>query len=156
MRNVSHRIFPLNVDSLRPLNIVRAIAAVVAVVLLGNSVAFAAGAPKVKTAMDPVKLKQALTARGIGKSVKVTELDGAIVNGNLTAIRDDALDVTVKKATQPITISYSQVSKVGNGGLSTGANVGIAVLCVAVVVGIAAVVIAQKLNSPWWNAPNTT
>jgi sulfur transfer complex TusBCD TusB component (DsrH family) len=132
---------------MRPLHLVRAIVAVLAVVLLGNSVALAAaGAPKVKIAMDPVKLKQALTARGIGKSVKVTELDGTTVSGNLTAIRDDAFDITLKKATQPITISYSQVSKVGNGGLSTGAKVGIAVLCVAVVVGIAAVVLDELVK----------
>ena len=114
--------FPLNFDSSHSLHIVRAIASVLAVVLLGNSVALAAGAPKVKTAMDPVKLKQALAARGVGKSVKVTELDGTTVSGNLTAIRDDAFDVTLKKVTQPITISYSQVSKEGNGGLSTGAR----------------------------------
>jgi len=147
MRTAGHRIFPLNSDSMRPLHLVRAIVAVLAVVLLGNSVALAAaGAPKVKIAMDPVKLKQALTARGIGKSVKVTELDGTTVSGNLTAIRDDAFDITLKKATQPITISYSQVSKVGNGGLSTGAKVGIAVLCVAVVVGIAAVVLDELVK----------
>jgi hypothetical protein len=50
MRTVIHRIFPLNFDSLRPLHPVRAIAAVLAVVLLGNSVVLAAGAPHVQTA----------------------------------------------------------------------------------------------------------
>jgi hypothetical protein len=156
MRNVSHRFFPLNVDNSRLVHTVRAIASVLAVVPLGNSVALAAGAPKVKTAMDPVKLKQALTTRGIGKSVKVTELDGTQQAGIVTAIHDDAFDVTVKQAKQPITISYSQVSKVGNDGLSTGAKVGIVVLCVSVVVVIVAVVIVHTLNSPWWaNGPNT-
>ncbi|HUD21712.1 MAG TPA: hypothetical protein VMQ60_02610 [Acidobacteriaceae bacterium] len=147
MRTASHRIFLLNVDSLHPLHIVRAIAAVLAVVLLGNSVAFAAGAPKVKTAMDPVKLKQTLTTRGIGKSVKVTELDGTTISGNLTAVLDDAFDVTLKKATQPVTISYSQVSKVGNGGLTTGAKVGIVILCVTAVVVIATVVVYEKFKN---------
>ena len=146
MRNVGHRIFPLNFDGLHPLHIVRAIASVLAVVLLGNSVALAAGAPKVKTATDPVKLKQKLTTRGIGKSVKVTELDGTTASGNLTAIRDDAFDVTLKKATQPITISYSQVSKEGNGGLTTGAKIGVVVVCVVVVAVVVAVVIAHELN----------
>ena len=150
MRNVGHRIFPLNFDSLRPLQIVRTIASVLAVVLLGNSVALAAGAPKVKTAMDPVKLKQALAARGIGKSVKVTELDGATVSGDLTAIRDDAFDVTLKKAAQPITISYSQVSKLGNGGLSTGAKEGIAVGCVVVAAVVIAAVIGIGIYHHAW------
>jgi hypothetical protein len=141
MRNVSHRIFPLNFDSLRPLHIVRAIASVLAVVLLGNNVAFAAG-----KALDPVKLEQKLTARGVGKSVKVTELDGTTVSGNLTAILDDAFDVTLKKATQPITISYSQVSKEGNGGLTTGAKIGVVVVCVIVVAVVVAVVFASKFK----------
>jgi hypothetical protein len=114
------------------------------VFLLGNSVALAAG-----TALDPVKLKQALTDRGLGKGIKVTELDGATVSGSLAAIRDDAFDVTVKKATQPITISYSQVSKVGNSGLSTGAKIGIIVGCVTVAVVITAAVFYDKFkNSP--------
>ena len=141
MRNVSHRMFPLNFDSLHPLHIVRAIASVLAVVLLGNSVAFAAG-----KALDPVKLEQKLTARGVGKSVKVTELDGTTVSGSLTAIRDDAFDVTLKKATQPITISYSQVSKEGNGGLTTGAKIGVVVVCVVVVAAVVAVVFAIKFK----------
>jgi hypothetical protein len=125
------------------MHIVRAIASVLAVALLGNSIAFAAGTP-----LDPFKLKQKLTARGIGKSIKVTELDGSIVSGNLTAIRDDAFDVTLKKATQPTPIAYSQVSKVGNGGLSTGAMIGIAVGVVAVAAGIAALVVVHDFNKP--------
>jgi sulfur transfer complex TusBCD TusB component (DsrH family) len=145
MRTADHHIFPLNFDSLRPLHIVRAIASVLAVVLLGNSVALAAGAPHVQTAMDPAKLEQKLTARGIGKSVKVTELDGTTVSGNLTAIRDDAFDVTLKKATQPITISYSQVSEEGNGGLTTGAKIGVVVSCVVVAAAVVAVVVASKI-----------
>jgi hypothetical protein len=143
MRAANHRIFPLNFDSSHSLRIVRAIAPVLAVVLLSNSVAFAAN-----TALDPVKLKQNLTTRGIGKSVKVTELDGTTVSGNLMAIRDDTFDVTLKKATQPITISYSQVSKEGNGGLTTGAKIGIVVGCVGVAAGVVALVIAHKLNAP--------
>jgi hypothetical protein len=118
-------------------HIFRGTAAVLAVVLVGNSVAFAAGAP-----LDPVKLKQKLTARGIGNSVKVTELDGSTVSGRLTAIRDDAFDVTGKKAAQPITIPYAQLSKVGNGGLSTGAKIGIVVGSVAVIVVVSVVLTA--------------
>jgi hypothetical protein len=135
--------FPLNLVRVRLTHLFRGIAAVLAVVLVGNSVAFAAGAP-----LDPVKLEQKLTARGIGKSVKVTELDGTIVSGRLTAIRDDAFEVTVKKATQPITIPYAQVSKVGNGGLSTGAKIGIVVGSVAVIVVVSVVLTACKQDAP--------
>jgi len=126
---------------MRPRRVLRAIAIVLAVSLLGNNIAVAAGTP-----LDPVNLKQKLTTRGIGKSVKVTELDGTIVSGNLSGIRDDAFDVTVKKATLPVTISYSQVSKERNGGLSTGAKIGIAVGCVVVAAGVLAIVAASKLK----------
>src|ERR1035437_1388352 len=130
-------------DNVHPLHLFRAIAAVLAVVLLGNSIAFAAGGPQVKKEKDPAMLKKKLTIRGIGNSVRVTELDGTTVSGDLTAIRDDAFDVTLKKATQPITISYSQVSKEGNGGLTTGAKIGVVVVCVVVVAVVVAVVIAH-------------
>jgi hypothetical protein len=135
MQIASHRTFPLNFDGLRPLHIVRGIAAVLAVVLVGNSVALAAG-----RAPDPVKLKQKLTIRGIGNSLKVTELDGTTVSGSLTAIRDDAFDVTLKKATKPTTISYSQVARVDNVRMSTGTKIGIVVLCLGVAAAIVAVI----------------
>lgn len=141
MRIENYRTFPLSLVPARPIRILRAIASVLALVLLSNSVAFAAA-----TALDPVKLKQKLTTRGVHNSVKVTELDGTIVSGNLTAIRDDAFDVTVKMATQPITIPYSQVSKLGNGGLSTGAKIGITVSCVVAVAGVLAAVLASKFK----------
>lgn len=133
------RAFP--VDKVRLTHIFRGIAAVLAVVLLGNSVAFAAG-----TALDPVKLKQKLTTRGIGNSVKVMELDGTTVSGNIAAINDDNFQVSVKQAAQPVTISYAQVFKEGNGGLSVGAKIGIAVGCVVVVAAVIAIVVASKLK----------
>jgi hypothetical protein len=141
MRNAGNRFFLLKLDRMRPRRVLRAIAIVLAVSLLGNNIAVAAGTP-----LDPVNLKQKLTTRGIGKSVKVTELDGTIVSGNLSGIRDDAFDVTVKKATLPVTISYSQVSKERNGGLSTGAKIGITVGCVVVAAGVLAIVAASKLK----------
>ena len=124
------------------MHIVRAVVAVLAVVLFGNSVALAAGVP-----MDAGKLKHALTARGVGKSVKVTELDGTLVSGNLAAIRDDGFDVAVK-GMQPMTIPYAEVSKVGNGGLSTGVKIGIVLGCVVVAVAVTAVIIASKFRGP--------
>jgi hypothetical protein len=142
MRNASHRIFSLNVDSLRSMHIVRAIAAVLAVALLCNSVALAAaGAPKVKTAMDPVKLKQALTDRGLGKGIKVTELDRTQQVGILTAIHNDTFEVVAnEKEAKVVVIPFAQVSAVHNTGMSAGAKVGIVILCVAVVVVLTPVV----------------
>jgi hypothetical protein len=144
MRNAGHRIFPLNFLHVRALHLVRAIAAVLAVVLLGNSVALAAGAPKVKTAMDPVKLKQTLTGRGLGKGIKVTELDRTQQAGILTAIHDDTFEVVPnEKEAKVVVIPFAQVSAVRNTGMSAGAKVGIVILCVTVVAGIIAVVIYE-------------
>jgi hypothetical protein len=127
MQIASHRIFRLNLVRVRLSHIFRAIASVLAVVLLGNSVAFAAGAPKVKTAMDPAMLKQTLTTRGIGKGVKVKELDGTIVVGTLTGIQDGNFQVAPKSATQSITIQDANVASIHNSGLSTGAKIGIGI-----------------------------
>jgi hypothetical protein len=140
MRIASHRSFPHNIVNERALQMVRATAAVLAVVLLGNSVAFAAG-----TAPDPVKLKQKLATHGIGKSVRVTELDGTTINGNIVAIRDDDFDLTVKKTAQPVTIAYSRVARIDN-PLSTGAKIGIIVGIVVVIAAVVAIVAASKVK----------
>jgi hypothetical protein len=111
------------------------------ITLLCNSVAFAAAKPA-----DPVKLKQTLTARGIGKDIKVKELDGTTVTGILTGIHDDSLDITPGKTAQAVTIQYAQVSAV-NHGMSTGSKVGIGVgigVAIFAVWGIAAVAAGSK------------
>jgi sulfur transfer complex TusBCD TusB component (DsrH family) len=127
MQIASHRVFRLNLVRVRLSHIVRAIASVLAVVLLGNSVAFAADAPKVKTAMAPALLKQELTARGIGKGVKVKELDGTTIVGTLIVIQDDSFQITQNHAVQPMTIQDANVKSIRNSGLSTAAKVGIGI-----------------------------
>jgi hypothetical protein len=136
--------FSLHFNNVRPLCIVRAIAAVLAVVLLGNSVAFAA----VRVA-DPVKLKESLRSRGIGKKVRVTEMDGTTVSGRLALIGDDTFQVAPNNGAPAATIAYSQVYKVRNGGMGVGAKIAIVAGCVLVAAGIAALVITSDIkNSP--------
>jgi hypothetical protein len=136
MNVASDRTFPLDRSQVPFRHMIRAIAAVLAVVLAGNSVALAADAPKAKTAMDPAKLKQTLTARGLGKGVKVTELDGTAVVGILTSIQDDGFQVAPKGSTQSVTIQDANVKAIHNSGLSTGAKIGI-----GIGIGAAAVVL---------------
>ena len=140
MRTANHRILPLNFDSLRPLHAVRAIASVLALVLLGNSVAFAA-----LKAGDPVKLQQKLTTLGIGNKVRATEVDGSSVTGKLAAVRDDGFDLTVKKGRPPLTLAYSQVARVDH-QLATGASIGVVVACVVGVVAVIAVVVGIQMR----------
>jgi len=66
-------------------------------------------------AMDPVKLRQMLLKRGIGKRVEVLELGGAAVAGKLTAIHDDGFEIEPEEKGAPVAIiPYSQVSLVEN------------------------------------------
>ena len=123
MRFVSVRASQSNSSSLRAFRILRTVAAALSFMLVSNSIAWAAGTP-----LDPVKLKQTLTQRGIGKGVKVKELDGTSVTGVLTGIHDDSLEITPAKTVQTITIQYAQVSAVHNAGMSAGAKVGIGIL----------------------------
>jgi hypothetical protein len=124
----------------RPTHIVRAIASVLTLVLLGNSVAFAA-----LKAGDPVKLQQKLATLGIGNKVRATELDGSSVTGKLAAVRDDGFDLTVKKGRPPVTLAYSQVARVDH-QLNTGASVGVVVVCVVGVVAVIALVVGIQMR----------
>jgi hypothetical protein len=114
---------------------------VLTVLLVGNGVALAAGGAETKTAMDPAKLNEALTARGIGKSVKVTQLDGTTVVGTLIVIQSDNFQITPNHATQPVTIQDADVKSIHNSGLSTGAKVGI-----GVGIGVGVVVLAAVIS----------
>ena len=92
--------------------IVRFLGSLLGAVILGNSVALAAGQPAATP--DPVKWKQTLSERGVGKwvDVKAVNISGRI-SGVLTAIHDDSFEVTPNGA-KPITIQYSQVSEIRN------------------------------------------
>jgi hypothetical protein len=92
--------------------IVRFLGALLSAVILGNSVALAAGQPGFTP--DPAKWKKTLSERGIGKwvDVKAVNVSGT-ASGVLTAIHDDSFEVT-PNGVQPITIQYSQVSEIRN------------------------------------------
>jgi hypothetical protein len=139
MRSFVHRASRPSLSLLPSLGVLRVLALFLSVMLVGNSMAFAAGGP-----LDPVKLKQTLTDRGIGKSVKVKELSGTTISGIVTGIHDDSLDVTPSKTVQPVTIPYAQVASVHNSGMSTGAKVGIGIaIGVVAVFGYIAIAISR-------------
>ena len=77
--------------------------------------------------IDSANLQQKLVARGIGKGVKVTEVDGTVVKGILVSIDADSFQITPKGATQPTRISNSQVHKFSKDGLSTAGKIGVGV-----------------------------
>ena len=94
----------------------------------------------VVTPMDVSTLHQKLVTRGIGKGVKVTEVDGTKVNGTLIAIEPDSFQIKPGDSDQPTRILNSQVAKFGNSGLSTGAKVAIGVGIGAVIFVVVAVI----------------
>jgi len=61
--------------------------------------------------MDPVKLKQMLLKRGIGKRIEVLELGDIAAMGKLTAIHDDRFEITPDgRGAQAVSIPYSEVT----------------------------------------------
>jgi hypothetical protein len=112
--------------------------------VLGNSIALAAGPPRVKRAMDPVKLKEALTERGIGQGVRVEELAGTTEIGILAAIHDDTFEIAPTDEAKNITIQYAQVVSIHNTrhGMSNDAKVSVFVVAgLAVAAGVVAITI---------------
>ncbi len=94
-------------------------------IIATNSVGYASSNPA--TPIQPFALHEKLVERGLGKRVKVTEVDGTVIKGTLVAIDTDSFDVTPKDTTQPTRILNSQVHKFGSDGLPTGAKVGIGI-----------------------------
>jgi hypothetical protein len=95
-----------------------------ALAVLSNSIAFAAGPPK---PVNPVKLKQTLMTRGIGTGFKVRELNGTNITGILTAIHDETFELTPRGTTQSFSIPYAQVAAArgeGSGAGHVAASVG--------------------------------
>jgi hypothetical protein len=94
-------------------------------VIVANSVCYASSNPA--TPIQPFALHEKLVEQGLGKRVKVTEVDGTVIKGTLVAIDTDSFDVTPKDTTQPTRILNTQVHKFGRDGLPTGAKVGIGI-----------------------------
>lgn len=85
------------------------------------------------TPIDSVSLQQKLVARGIGKGVTISEVDGTVVKGTLVSIDADSFQIIQKGATQPTRVSNTQVHQFSNDGRSTAGKIGIGV---AIGVGI--------------------
>jgi hypothetical protein len=83
-----------------------------------------------KDTASPIRtaeLHQKLVDHGIGKRVRVTQIDGVVVRGTLVSIGVDSFEVTPKDTTQPTRILNTQVHKFGSDGLPTGAKVAIGI-----------------------------
>lgn len=124
-------------------HLLRAVAIVLIVTITSNSFSYAA--PPSSAPIDETVLHQKLITRGIGKGLKVTEIDGTVIKGTLVTIDDGSFQLTPKQATQPTRILNSQVAKLGNDGMSTRAKVTTGVI-VGIVVGIAIIVIAIAVS----------
>lgn len=107
------------------------------VILATNSLGDAAVST---TPIDATALHQKLHARGIGKGLKVTEIDGTVVKGVLVAIDDASFQLATKNTTQPTRILDTQVSKISNDGMSTAAKVTIGVAVGVVILLVAAII----------------
>jgi hypothetical protein len=139
MRSAIRSVSMFNLGRLVTLGSLRALSVGLIITLLGNSIALAAG-----TVADPVLLKKALISRGIGKGIRVKQVDGKTVKGTLTGIHDDSLDVTPKHATQMQTIAYSQISDIEETGMTTDSKI---LIGIGVLGALAVVVILVVLHS---------
>ena len=73
--------------------------------------------------MDPIAVQTRLSQRGVGKKVKITEVDGSVVKGVIYSIDAESFRITPKDATHPALIRYSQVAFISRTGLSTSGKV---------------------------------
>jgi len=100
--------------------------------------------------------KQVLTKRGVGKLVRITELDGTSVTGILTALHDDDFEITPNSAQKTSTkISYAEVTEVHNDNAQKAAHSrggqGREVAVIVIVVGavVALVAVFATHFHPW-------
>jgi hypothetical protein len=111
-------------------------------VLIGSSVAFAAGKP-----VDPMAIRAKVQAHGVGQGIRVSLADNTEVKGLIVSIGDQSFVVKAKGAAQPQEIQYAQVIAVHNAKMGTGTRVIIAVAIVGAVVGIAAAVFDHEFKA---------
>ncbi len=117
-----------------PSTFLRQLALVLCLTLFGNSIGFAA--PKLREAPT---VQNQLQHHGLGKQVRIVRADGTQIKGTITTLNDADFRLAPKKGA-PVTIAYADVKEVHGPGLSTGAKVGIGILCVVGVVVIAGVI----------------
>ena len=88
--------------------------------------------------VDAAAVKATVQARGVGKGLKIVELDKTQLTGVLVSIGEQSFVIEQKKGEPSTEIAYAQVRSIHNNGkLSTGAKVGI---WVAVGAGVAVLV----------------
>ncbi len=109
---------------------------VIALILFVGSTSLAQASVDVVPPLDAVVLHKKLLKRGVGKGVKVTEVDGTVVKGVLASIDADSFQITPHKSVQPITIPNARVHELSNDGLSHGAKIAIIVGICLVALGI--------------------
>jgi hypothetical protein len=92
--------------------------------------------------VDAAAVKATVQARGVGRGLKIVELDKTQVNGVIVSIGEQSFMIEQKKGEPPAEIAYAQVRSIHNKGkLSTGAKVGIWVAVGAAVAVVVAVLV---------------
>jgi hypothetical protein len=97
------------------------------------------------TPMNSATLHQKLHSRGLGSSVRVTEVNGVVVRGTLVELEPDSFEVVPKQTVHPMRISNTQVARLDNVGLPKRAKQAIGIL-VGVVVVVSLAVIATSIS----------
>ena len=98
--------------------------------------------------LDPASVRQQLQSHGVGSVVRLTRKGGDDLKGSIVSIGEDECVLATGKQHTPVTVAYTDVTKVRGPGLSHGARVGITVgVCVVAAVAITAAVLAAKFKS---------
>jgi hypothetical protein len=121
--------------------VVRFFAVLLIVTLLGNNLAYAHKKP-----LDAPAVKARVESRGVGKGVRLVEVDKTEVQGSIVSIGDQSFVLRPKNSGASVDISYAQVSDIHNTGLSTGAKIGI-VAGAAVAAAVIIIVVLYKKNA---------
>jgi hypothetical protein len=102
----------------------------------------------VSSPMDPTAVKQQLLKHGVGKMVKIKELDDKSFRGKIISLGDTS--VTLQDGSKPaMEIPFAQVAGVHNPGLSRGARTTLIVVGgVVIVLVVVAAIIASRARLP--------
>ena len=114
----------------KPSRFLRTIAIALTLVLTGNSIALAAAQQ-----LNTDQAKQKISARGIGKEIKVTQANGDQIIGTITGIRSEDFDITLRGTTEPTPILYANVTALHNEGGSVGKKIGTGVIIGGIALG---------------------
>jgi hypothetical protein len=122
--------------------LLRGVIAVLAITLVGNSIAYG------QTAAAPNATKQNVEKLGVSKRVKVKELDGTKLRGTISAVNEDSFLLIPKDGGAAVAINYSQVATVKHDGLSRGTIIAIYVVVgLAIVIAVGAVIVGEELKN---------